>query len=244
MSNHEQQTVVQDTVQCTVNGIDLERTNTWTVKWGDTPNCTCNGLVYGGMPCKHLICVAIHEHHQIPLQCFNKIFWVRDPVIRPEHPNPDPDHGDPDPDHGPSEQPPMDLDTPTSSEQSTQEQQDQIHMKWASIMSKFNDPVSCQTIGTMQCLIYQILESHQYAPQEMNRLMERIKQDVDQTIREINRNHSQQVGVLTHPQAPVTANSYRTVPQTVQRALTDALQTAPVVTQPSPQPKRKRTRRA
>ena len=117
-------------------------------------------------------------------------------------------------------------------------------MKWASIMSKFNDLVSCQTIGTMQCLIYQILESHQHAPQEMNRLMERITQDADQTIREIKRNLSQQAGVLPHAQAPVTSNSYCTVLQMVQRALTDALQTAPVVTQPSPQPKRKRTRRA
>ncbi len=229
ISNHQQKTVVQDTVQCTVNGIELERTNEWTVEWDKIPKCSCNGLVYGGMPCKHLICVALHEHNHIPLQCFNKCYWVRDPDSRPEHLVLDPDHNSP-------EQPQMDLDLPTPPEGSTKELQDQIHMTWSSLMSKFNDPNSCKMIATMQRIIYQILKSHHYTPHEMDGLVSRITQEVNHTIREVNKNHLQQVGVLPQAQAPVTASSFCTVPQMVQRDLNHALQTAPVVTQPSIQP--------
>ena len=37
----------------------------------DYVHCSCNKLVYGGMPCIHIIHVALERGKKIPLFCFN-----------------------------------------------------------------------------------------------------------------------------------------------------------------------------
>ena len=106
----------------------------------------------------------------------------------------------------------MSCDPPIPLEESTKELQDQIHMTWSSLMSKFNGPKSCKTIAIMQHVIYQILKSHHHAPHEMDGLVSKITQEVDQTIREVNKNHSQQVEDMPQAQAPVSSKSCCTVP--------------------------------
>ena len=46
---------------------------TWNTEAGNV-QCSCNKLVYRGMPCSHIIHVAEEEKRKIPLQCFNHRF--------------------------------------------------------------------------------------------------------------------------------------------------------------------------
>jgi len=60
------------------NKLHLERTSTRVVTWNQEVNevhCTCNSLVYAGMPCEHIISVALLRGYRIPLNCFNKRFY-------------------------------------------------------------------------------------------------------------------------------------------------------------------------
>ena len=50
----------------------------WRVKWsGGIPVCSCNGCVYSGIPCAHIVRCALHYHLKIPLQCFNPRFYYQ-----------------------------------------------------------------------------------------------------------------------------------------------------------------------
>ena len=195
------------------------------------------------MPCKHMICAALHQHTQIPLHCFNQHFWIREPEIRPQ----DPAH---DPDCEALEQQPMDIDPPPPSPpppppvESTKELTDQIYMNWSSMMSKFNDQESCSTIALMQCITIQILESARYAPNEMNALKMKLKHETDETIKETNKKFQQCVGVMPSASARVTSRSYSSTPAKVQKALNRALSSATTVAQASPNPRGNRVRRA
>jgi len=50
----------------------------------DYVHCSCNKLVYGGMPCIHIIHVALERGKKIPLFCFNKRFFCPKPLPLPE----------------------------------------------------------------------------------------------------------------------------------------------------------------
>ena len=39
------------------------------------PKCSCNTLVYGGVPCAHIVACALAEQRKIPVECFNPRFY-------------------------------------------------------------------------------------------------------------------------------------------------------------------------
>jgi len=48
------------------------------VSWkdgSDEVHCSCNALVYRGMPCIHIASVALDRNYKIPLQCFNRRYF-------------------------------------------------------------------------------------------------------------------------------------------------------------------------
>jgi len=50
----------------------------WHVDWkNDAPVCSCNGLVYSGIPCKHIIAFALKINRLIPLTCYNPRFYIK-----------------------------------------------------------------------------------------------------------------------------------------------------------------------
>ena len=56
-----------------------------TVEWIDTTDleyvsCSCNRLVYQGMPCMHILHVAQEQKKRIPLLCFNDRFFCQAPM--------------------------------------------------------------------------------------------------------------------------------------------------------------------
>ena len=51
---------------------------TWNTETGNV-HCSCNKLVYRGMPCSHIIHVAKEEKRKIPLRCFNRRFLCQQP---------------------------------------------------------------------------------------------------------------------------------------------------------------------
>lgn len=54
-----------------------------TVEWNeekDKVRCSCNKLVYRGMPCMHILCVAKDRSKKIPLNCFNERFFCQVPT--------------------------------------------------------------------------------------------------------------------------------------------------------------------
>jgi len=59
-------------------GSKEEAKNMWKVKWGVRPYCSCNALVYNGMPCVHVVTAALANHVKISMPCFNKRF-LREP---------------------------------------------------------------------------------------------------------------------------------------------------------------------
>ena len=64
----------------------------WNVKWsdGENPVCPCNGPVYGGIPCAHIIRFALSAHRKIPLECFGRRFYYQSSIV-PECEQPAPD---------------------------------------------------------------------------------------------------------------------------------------------------------
>ena len=49
----------------------------WEVTWkNDVPSCSCNKLVYCGMPCMHIAYHALNVGKSIPLCCFHKRFYA------------------------------------------------------------------------------------------------------------------------------------------------------------------------
>jgi len=57
-----------------------------TVEWIDTTDleyvsCSCNRLVYQGMPCMHILHVAQEQKKRIPLLCFNDRFFCQAPMM-------------------------------------------------------------------------------------------------------------------------------------------------------------------
>lgn len=54
------------------------------VSWNGTGgvSCSCNGLVYRGMPCMHISLIAIAKNFKIPLACFNKRYCYEIPDVR------------------------------------------------------------------------------------------------------------------------------------------------------------------
>jgi len=62
--------------------VKLVKDTYWEVNWaGEKPKCRCNGLVYRGMPCPHIVLAARALHKKIPLECFNPRFFVNSTVI-------------------------------------------------------------------------------------------------------------------------------------------------------------------
>ena len=58
--------------------IALKKIISWHVNWNqDKPTCSCNALVYSGMPCGHLAVYANQLHKRLPLSCFNPRFFVQ-----------------------------------------------------------------------------------------------------------------------------------------------------------------------
>jgi len=50
---------------------------TWTLTWNKTsgkPTCSCNALVHNGMPCVHIVTLALDRSCKIPYSCFNQRF--------------------------------------------------------------------------------------------------------------------------------------------------------------------------
>jgi len=54
----------------------------WKVNWtGEKPKCSCNGLVYRGMPCPHIVLAARALKKKIPLECFNPRFYISSSAV-------------------------------------------------------------------------------------------------------------------------------------------------------------------
>jgi len=59
----------------------------WTVDWSnaDQPKCSCNGLIYRGIPCQHIALCASSLQTVIPLCCFNKRFYYSSKYVEDDH---------------------------------------------------------------------------------------------------------------------------------------------------------------
>ena len=59
---------------------EAKRVVVWKKEEGkpDTITCSCNALVYRGMPCTHIALVATVKNYKIPLACFNHRYWYLD----------------------------------------------------------------------------------------------------------------------------------------------------------------------
>ena len=60
----------------------LKKKTFWKVSWSTTTiTCTCNALVYGGVPCLHVLAVAQEKSRKIPLFCFHPRFVLQAPDV-------------------------------------------------------------------------------------------------------------------------------------------------------------------
>jgi len=74
---------VEDTVSTvTDSGVTLEKNVVFIVDWSEaSPKCSCNRLIYAGMPCRHIITAADKLQKLIPLECFNPRFYDDSDIV-------------------------------------------------------------------------------------------------------------------------------------------------------------------
>jgi len=59
-----------------------QKTEKYYVKWTDgIPKCSCNRVVFGGIPCPHIVIHALQVSRLVPIDCFNPRFYVTIPPV-------------------------------------------------------------------------------------------------------------------------------------------------------------------
>ena len=225
--------MIEERVTCIANGIELEKRTTWNVTWDGecAPNCTCNCIVYGGMPCKHIIWVAIHSGQRIPVQCFHQRFLVQQLPLLPVVPEQAPEEAivpELPPEEMVASQTIQSL-APDNEGELIQAAADSYHAEDFSLSAKFNNPRSCLIRAKIQSVERELLESSIFAPEATEALTDDILRMVSERTQEIAAQHHATIGKIPHSQVKNTPRSYKTTPQKVRKLREKALKRAPVI---------------
>ena len=191
------------------------RTVTWDVS-KDEVSCSCNGIVYRGMPCIHIAFIAQYKDYQIPLNIFNTRFHCSHPAVRLVQPvqrasPPPPSSEQPSHPSGPSDDLRYEV-VPVSGPE--------LHITEAYMNAHFGDEKSIRLRGKVRALeVFLLKEVSPFTTEDdldetINKLMRELKLKAD-TLQEGRR--EQQV-LVPHATRPNRKTSYITVPQQVARA--------------------------
>ena len=201
--------------------IKIRRTATRLVTWDEESgrvSCSCNGLLYRGMPCMHISLVAITKNFKMPLECFNERYCYLHPRPRlPEPENfaqshpPPPDHDQ----HSPDEAR-IEVDIVPGPEQ---------HITEAFLNARFGDDDSMRIRGEVRALKLLILRD--FKPlcnlDEVRQSIQSFRDSIKAKINELRQGREPQGVVIPHPERRNRNDSYITVPQKVARACAAAM---------------------
>lgn len=219
-----------------------ERIVTWE-EGSDKVSCSCNALVYRGMPCLHIARVAIAKNYKIPLSCFhNRYRYVPPP---PPPPSP-PAHCEcasadlppsPPVDHAGQEQPgssnaAVEQVRPSCASRDkscsvteTFVSEAELHSTESYLNAKFSDPQSLRVRGEFRSIELTVLRD--YSPyvslEEMLQTIEHLRSYFKTKIDELGAEASDVQTVVPRATCKVGLNSYKTVPLRVAHESSEAL---------------------
>jgi len=211
--------------------LSIRRDATREVKWEKEPGCpdkitcSCNALVYRGMPCRHIILVALAQIYKIPLSCFNKRFWYW------QH-----REGEPDFAHRACSSPPFSQEddfTPGHDQHSQDTANDEIeiipeselHITEAHINAMYGSEEQIKLRGAIRSLEmtllgeYLPLSNFAAALDMINSAHRTLKERIE----ELRKGREDARVVVPHPNQRVGKTSYKTRPLQVAQACADAM---------------------
>ena len=202
--------------------------------------CSCNSLVYRGMPCIHIALVALLKKYQIPLKCFNERYcYLNQQRLEPSQPaqceeSPPPPAGS----------------SPPSSQQHLHPACDktefvpghELHITEAFLNAKFGDDESVRIRGEMRSVEIMILQ--QMKPltdlQQVLDTIQTIRGELQAKIDQLSKGREGPRVVVAHASQPNRRNSYKTVPMKVARATGEAVK-RPSPSTPTQEAKKRET---
>ncbi len=199
-----------------------ERVVTWEEET-EQVKCSCNSLVYRGMPCIHTAFVAKEKNFQIPLSCFNKRYHYPHPVSGPSEPAQDESS------FLPSLQQDMHPPDKTSDKYRIIRGPEQ-HITDSFLCEKFGDEESIQIRGELMALEITILECIKPRTdfKEVLEVLQSIRSTVERKVNELDAategaaTEGPQV-LVPHASQVNTTNSFRIVPIKVRQACAVAM---------------------
>jgi len=187
------------------------------VSWNGTGgvSCSCNGLVYRGMPCMHISLIAIAKNFKIPLACFNKRYCYEIPDVRqPENSLPK-SSSQQQPPHSPDE----------ASSESVFIPGPEQHITEAFLNSHFSDDDSIRIRGELRSLELYILK--EFKPrsnlEEVLDWVQSLRTNLKTKVDELSCGREETQVIVPHATRPVRNNSYITVPNKVAQACAEAM---------------------
>jgi len=200
-----------------------ERRITWNEETNEV-SCSCNALVYRGMPCIHIALVAVHKNYKIPLSCFNTRYcYLHDDLPHPQQgegshpPSPQPDQHHPD---KPGDDARDVVEFIPSHEQ---------HITEAYINAKFGDEESIRIRGEIRSLELLVLSELkpltglQGILDRLKSIRTSVKKEIDSLSLDNVAERRRQVPVVPHASQKNNNTSYKDVAEKVAQASAEAV---------------------
>ena len=196
-----------------------ERIVTW-IREPDTPDkvtCSCNALVYRGMPCMHIALVAVTHGYKIPLQCFHERYQYLN------------SSGGELTESVQGSSPPPPEEEPLSPDETTDKIEfipgPELHITESFLNARFGDEESIRIRGELRSLELMILG--EFKPRaslkEVLDSIQAIRTSLQTKIDELNSGRDESHVVVPHAKRRVGKSSYKTGPMKVAEACAEAM---------------------
>jgi len=193
------------------------------VTWNEATemiSCSCNGLVYRGMPCMHIALVAKEKDYKIPLSLFNSRFWYQVPVALPVEPGARPLLP-------PPEQPPLPSEPSDNARfEVVTVSGSELHITEAFMNERFGDEKSIRARGDMRAI--ELLFLTQVLPystdEERQEITDQIRSVVESAADRLQGGRREQQVLVPHAARRNRKTSYMTVPRQLARATGEAIE--------------------